>query len=84
MAFDEGATNRTIVFKLSDKEKADYDFRWITASTPESVTMEKFKDHKVTVTLNDGEDTDDMYFEVWVEHKNGDHFLCDPDVIIRR
>lgn len=80
LQFSTEETNRVGKFKFHKDVKDRYEFRWITASHPQHVTLEKMKDKKIVVKLDDGEVASNIYFEVWVyDTLTGKSFMCDPD-----
>ena len=79
-------TNRVVKFKFDQNLGERYQFRWVTSTHPEHVTLDKKTDSKMRILLEDGDAvTETLYFEVWVQDTHtGEHFMCDPSVRIRR
>ncbi len=84
LAFNSEQTIRTVVFKFNDELAKRYQFRWITATQPQHLTLAKMSSQQVQINLDNG-DIDGMYFEVWIyDSLTGKRFMCEPVIIVEK
>jgi hypothetical protein len=81
VTFTDNDSVKTLQFRFHADLADRYQFRWVTASEPQSVTLAKMKTDKMDIKV-DGYSSD-MYFEVWVlDTLTGKVFMADPRVIV--
>lgn len=82
--FNHDDSIKMVKFKFADHLSERYQFRWLTASEPSAVTLEKMKANKMRVKIDANSLMTPVYFEVWVlDTETGERFMCDPQVKIR-
>jgi hypothetical protein len=79
VSFADNDSVKTLQFRFHTDLADRYQFRWVTASEPQSVTLAKMKTDKMDIKV-DGY-SNDMYFEVWVlDTLTGKVFMADPTI----
>ncbi|WMN58901.1 hypothetical protein NI389_11795 [Pseudoalteromonas xiamenensis] len=82
-AFLATEQNRKLNFELSPALKKRYQLKWIAASTPQYTRIEKMSENAILVGLDDGEQSGETYFELWVyDSVLKQTFMCDPRIVI--
>ena len=78
--------NREVKIKFHESVESRYQFRWVYATNPGDLTLNKKTDGVIKIAIDDGDDVaDDIYLEVWVyDTQTGERFMCDPKILNRR